>query len=96
MFDQVARSRLSEADLANFPLYTNAPFDNDGNWVEPPKYVALSDEDAYWVTKLVATKDRVSRWPLDLNATGEILADRIPQHPAPMAWSFGLASAHQP
>lgn len=54
-----ARSRLTKADLATFPLYTEAPFDDDG-WRRPPKYVALTDENLYWVTKHVPTKDRMA------------------------------------
>lgn len=51
-------------------LYTDVRYNSDGNWVEPPNSVKLSNENAHLAIKHLTKNDRGAKYPADLDRNG--------------------------
>ena len=56
----------TKVPLGDMPLCQTVEFEQ-GEFVPPPRYVALSDELVYYVVKYVSQKERYANWPVDFD-----------------------------
>jgi hypothetical protein len=51
-------------------LYTDVRYNSDGNWVEPPNSVKLSNGNAYLAIKHLTGDDRGAKYPAHFDRNG--------------------------
>ncbi|CRL26148.1 unnamed protein product [Penicillium camemberti] len=70
--------KIMEAERSRVPttismdLYTDMRYDSDGNWVEPPNNIKLSNENTYLAIKHLTGKDRGAKYPAGIDGNGHL------------------------
>lgn len=60
------------------------------NWIDSPKRIKLSDENADLASNKMNAKERGAKYPADFDGNGHFRATRVPEDPAPLGPAHGL------